>query len=119
VNDVQQELLRRLALSDEAVVAASLKTTLAAPDESSLAAETLALARVAALVTVDSPHACIHWAIDAALAAGAGERQIVDVLVAVAPIIGLARVRSAAPELALVLGYDLDQPSPARITPDG
>ena len=28
---------------------------------------------------------------------------------AVAPVVGLARVTSAAPELALALGYDVDQ----------
>jgi hypothetical protein len=32
----------------------------------------------------------------------------VGCLIAVAPIVGLARVVSAAPELALALGYDVD-----------
>ena len=46
--------------------------------------------------------------IDLALAAGACNDEIVGILIAVAPIVGLARVVSAAPELALALGYDLD-----------
>ena len=43
-----------------------------------------------------------------ALAAGASIDEIVGTLIAVAPTVGLARVVSAAPELALALGYDVD-----------
>ena len=46
--------------------------------------------------------------IDAARAAGADVDEIVGTLIAVAPTVGLARVVSAAPELALSLGYDVD-----------
>ena len=35
-------------------------------------------------------------------------QEIVGVLIAVAPTVGLARVVSAAPELALAIGYDVD-----------
>jgi alkylhydroperoxidase/carboxymuconolactone decarboxylase family protein YurZ len=113
VNADQQELLRRLALNDEAAAAASLQTVLAAAGDSSLDARTFALARVAALIAVESPRASVRWAVDSALAAGADDEEIVDVLRAVAPIIGLARVTSAAPGLALALGYDLDEPDTA------
>ena len=44
----------------------------------------------------------------AALAAGATEAEVVDVLLAVASTVGLARLVSAAPSLALGLGLDLD-----------
>ena len=44
-----------------------------------------------------------------AISLGATEEQIIDVLLAVAPVVGLARVTSAAPELALALGYDVFQ----------
>ena len=40
---------------------------------------------------------------------GATEEQIIDVLLAVAPVVGLARVTSSTPELALALGYDVYQ----------
>jgi len=43
------------------------------------------------------------------LAAGATAEDVVGTLVAVAPISGLARVVSAAPEVAVSLGYDLDR----------
>jgi 4-carboxymuconolactone decarboxylase len=50
-----------------------------------------------------------HWAADAALDAGATAEDVVGALIAVAPISGLARVISATPEVALAVGYDLDQ----------
>ena len=34
--------------------------------------------------------------------------EIVGTLIAVAPTVGIARVVSAAPELALALGYDVE-----------
>jgi 4-carboxymuconolactone decarboxylase len=43
-----------------------------------------------------------------ALASGATVDEIVGVLIAVAPTVGLARVVSAAPEVAVAIGYDID-----------
>ena len=43
-----------------------------------------------------------------AQAAGASVDEVVGSLIAVAPIVGLARVVSAAPVLALAIGYDVD-----------
>jgi hypothetical protein len=42
------------------------------------------------------------------LASGASIDEIVGTMIAVAPTVGLTRVVSAAPELALALGYDVD-----------
>ena len=47
--------------------------------------------------------------VDTAIAAGATAEEMVDTLTAVAPTVGLARVVSAAPGLALALGYDIDR----------
>jgi len=46
---------------------------------------------------------------------------VVATLVAVGPLVGLARVVSAAPELALALGYDLDADfeDPSGLSPTG
>lgn len=63
---------------------------------------------MAALIATEAALSSYQWAVDSALAAGASERDIVDVLVAVGPVVGLARVASAAPELALALGYDVE-----------
>ncbi len=45
---------------------------------------------------------------EAARAAGATDDEIVGVLIAVAPTVGLPRVVSAAPCVALALGYDVE-----------
>ena len=44
-----------------------------------------------------------------ALAAGLTAEEIVDILIEVAPTIGLARLVPGAVELALALGYDIDR----------
>ena len=46
--------------------------------------------------------------VDMALAAGASIDEIVGTLIAVAPDVGVVRAVSAAPELALALGYDVN-----------
>ena len=107
----QEELLRRLSLSDEGVAGAALGMTIGDPAASSLDVPTLALARVAALIASDAALPSYQWAVESALAAGASDSDIVDVLVAVAPTVGLARVAAAAPDLALALGYDLESPA--------
>ena len=111
VSPDQEELLRRLSLSDAGVTGGALGAMIGDPAPSSLDGPTLALARVAALVASDAALPSYQWAVDSALAAGAGDRDIVDVLVAVAPAVGLARAVAAAPELALALGYDLESPA--------
>jgi hypothetical protein len=103
----QEAFLRRLALCDETTVA-PIMTGAVPPDALGPEAQTLALARVAALIGAESPPASYQWAVESALAAGASEADIVDVLVTVAPIVGLARTTAAAPQLALALGYDID-----------
>lgn len=102
------ELLRRLALNDEGAAEAMLGSTLATPGPPGLDSRTHALTRVAALIAAESALASYLWAVDAALAAGASEDDVVDVLTAVAPIVGLARLSAAAPQLALALGYEVD-----------
>ncbi len=108
-----EELLRRLALNDERTAQATLGADLAPPAVSGLDAKTHALTRIAALIATEAALASYQWAVDSALSVGATDEDIVDVLASVAPIIGLARLTSAAPELALALGYDLESPGPS------
>ncbi len=51
-----------------------------------------------------------------ALEAGADEDDVVAVLLAIAPFVGVARLSSVAPAVALALDYDLDA---ALESPDG
>jgi 4-carboxymuconolactone decarboxylase len=105
------ELLRRLALNDEAATEATLGTVLCDRGVSGLDARTHALVRVAALIAAESAQASHSWAVDAALAAGASDDDIVDVA-AVAPIVGLARLSTAVPQLAVALDVADDPTEP-------
>jgi 4-carboxymuconolactone decarboxylase len=109
----QEELLRRLALNDVETLEATLGTILDHRASSTLDAKTHALARVAALVAAESAVSSYLWAVQSAIAAGASDDEIVDVLSAIAPIVGLARLAAAAPQLALALGYDVEAPPTA------
>lgn len=99
------ELLRRLAISD-ASLGHDLVPTSVQPDQ--LDPKTVALVRLGALVAVTGAVASYGAQADAAVEQGATEAEIVDVLVAVVSITGLPCVVTAAPKLALALGYDID-----------
>jgi alkylhydroperoxidase/carboxymuconolactone decarboxylase family protein YurZ len=70
--------------------------------------KTLALVRLAALVAAGGAVPSYGAQADAAVNAGATAAEIVDVLIAVIPVVGLPRAVAAAPKLALALGYDID-----------
>jgi alkylhydroperoxidase/carboxymuconolactone decarboxylase family protein YurZ len=44
------------------------------------------------------------------LAAGGSDDDIVAVILAVAPVVGAARINRASAEIATAIGYDLDLP---------
>jgi alkylhydroperoxidase/carboxymuconolactone decarboxylase family protein YurZ len=70
--------------------------------------KTAALVQVAALAAIGSPTVCLEWSATRALAAGASEDEITDVLLAIAPVAGLGRAVSAAPGVADAFGYDIE-----------
>ena len=78
---------------------------------STLGEKTQALLRIAALIAAESSPPSYQWAVSVALANGAGDDEIVGVLLSVAAVVGEARVTSAAPALASALGYELDPPA--------
>jgi 4-carboxymuconolactone decarboxylase len=98
-----QETLRRLAIFDERFVRAGL-----AGGPSVLDARTVALLQVAVSVAIGSSAVCLQWSTARALAAGATQDEVADVLLAIAPVAGLGRVVSAAPNVAAALGYDVE-----------
>jgi 4-carboxymuconolactone decarboxylase len=103
-----KDTLRSLAMNDEGFIERVLAMQLANIDASGLDPRTHALVRLGALVGMDAAPASYQWSASMALAAGATVDEIVGVLIAVAPTVGLARVVSAAPEVALAIGYDID-----------
>lgn len=102
------EILRKLALNDRGFVDTVLGMGHDTVDVSRLDQKTHALIRLAASLAVDARPSSYKSNIEVALAAGAQVDEIVGTLIAVAPVIGLARVVSDAPELALALGYDVE-----------
>jgi 4-carboxymuconolactone decarboxylase len=103
-----QEILRRLAIIDEGFVDDHVGRGLGVPGAWVLDPKTAALVRVGALAAIGSPPVCLEWSTTRALAAGATEDEIVDVLLAIAPVIGLGRVVGAARGVADALGYDIE-----------
>ena len=103
-----KETLRRLALNDERFVESVLGMGHDTVEASRLDQKTHALVRLGASVAIDAAPSSYQSNVEVALAAGANIDEIVGTLIAVAPTVGLARVVSAAPELALALGYDVE-----------
>ena len=103
-----KENLRKLTLNDERFVASVLGMGRNTVEVSQLDEKTHALVRLAASLAMDAALSSYQSTIERALAAGASLDEIVGTLIAVAPTVGLTRAVSAAPELALALGYDVD-----------
>jgi alkylhydroperoxidase/carboxymuconolactone decarboxylase family protein YurZ len=101
-----QEILRRLAVFDEGLTESGWEPLQA--ETSALDAKTVALLQVAVSVGIGSSAVCLQWSTARALAAGAAKDEIADVLLAIAPVAGLGRVVSAAPDVATALEYDID-----------
>jgi 4-carboxymuconolactone decarboxylase len=102
-----QETLRRLAMIDEGFVEDQAGLRPGPAGTSTLDPKTTALLLVGVSVAIGSPAVCLEWSAGRALAAGASEDEIADVLLAIAPVAGLGRVVCAAPEVAIALGYDI------------
>jgi alkylhydroperoxidase/carboxymuconolactone decarboxylase family protein YurZ len=102
-----QETLRRLAMIDEGFVEDQAGLKLDPATASALDPKTAALLQVGVSVALGAHAVCLEWSAGRALAAGASEEEIADVLLAIAPVAGLGRVVCAAPEVATALGYDI------------
>jgi 4-carboxymuconolactone decarboxylase len=111
-----QETLRRLAMIDEGFVEDWAGLRLGPASASALDPKTAALLQLAVSVALGSAAVCLEWSAGRALAAGASEDEIVEVLLAIAPVAGLGRVVCAAPDVATALGYDI---AAALEEPDG
>ena len=111
-----QEILRRLAILDEGFVEDQAGLGLGLPASRCLDPKTAALVQVGALAAIGSPAVCLEWSTTRALAAGATEDEVTDVLLAIAPVAGLGRLTDAVPGVAAALGYDVEA---ALVDPDG
>ena len=103
-----QEILRRLAIIDEGFVEGQAGLGLDPAELSALDPKTATLLQLAVLVAIGSSDGTLQWSTGRALAAGASEDEIAEVLLAIAPVAGLGRIATAAPGIAIGLEYDID-----------
>ena len=99
--------LRRLAMRDDRYIDTLLSEDRANATLAGIDPRSHALARIAALIALDAAPPSYMSAVEAGLEAGASYEEIVGTLIAVMPIVGVARIVSAAPNLGLALGYDV------------
>jgi 4-carboxymuconolactone decarboxylase len=90
---------------DERCVEDQAGLALGPAEGSSLDPKAAQLLRVGAAAAIGAAPVGLKWSTGRALAAGASEDEIADVLLAIAPVTGLGRIVSAAPEVAMALGY--------------
>lgn len=101
----QIQKLRRLALNDEGVTAHALSGTL---DEfHRLDSRTSALVRIAALISMAPDSSSYQWAMDQAMAAGVDDEQVFSALIAIAPIVGVARLTEGLTHLMEALELEV------------
>lgn len=106
--DHVDDLLRRLALNDERSVAFVLGGGRGAARDSRLDRKTQALVCVGALLSVGAATTSLRRTVELAQTSGATDEEIVGVLLAIGPVVGLARVVAEAPGLALALGFEIE-----------
>jgi hypothetical protein len=93
---------------DRPVLDTLTEITAASVVHGSLEAREHMLARLAALVAVDAPAASYVLNVDPASEVGVSLEDVQGVLVAVAPIVGTARVVSAATKITQALDFVID-----------
>lgn len=98
------DTLRGMAVGEPSVLEGLLGSRVENLDDSGLDARTYGLVRIAALIALDAPPASVVAEVACALAAGAAPEEMLGVLVAVGPQVGMPKVVAAAPELMLALG---------------
>ena len=90
--------------SDTPVLDLLAKMTVDSLEQSTLDAETIMVARIAALVALDAAPVSYLTNLEAAGEAGIDLEMLQGILIAIAPIVGTARVMSAASKVAEALG---------------
>jgi alkylhydroperoxidase/carboxymuconolactone decarboxylase family protein YurZ len=101
--------LRRLAVRDDRYIDTLLQADAGDASLAGLDQRSHALVKIAALVAADAAPPAYMNCVEAARGAGVSQDEIVGVLIAVLPLVGIARVVSAAPNLGLAMGYDVTE----------
>jgi 4-carboxymuconolactone decarboxylase len=101
------EILRRLAINDTSLV--QMANSDAGLDGTTLGPKAVVEVRFAALVAVGGAVPSFGALADAGVGVGLTAREMVDILLAIIPVVGPPRVVAAAPNVALALGYDVEE----------
>lgn len=102
----QTTMYRKMTIGDEALMSALFSG--AEGSAAVLGDRTGALVRLAALIVAGAEAPAYQQVVRDALNAGASPEHITAVLASVARVGGSAMVMSAAPKLAMALGYDVE-----------
>jgi alkylhydroperoxidase/carboxymuconolactone decarboxylase family protein YurZ len=78
-------------------------------EETGLDGRTFSLVKIAALIALDAPPASYMWQVANALDEGATPEDVLGVMRAVAPQVGMPKVVAAAPEIMVALGLSLPE----------
>jgi alkylhydroperoxidase/carboxymuconolactone decarboxylase family protein YurZ len=93
--------------SDTPVLDTLAAMTVDSIERCGLEENTLVLIRLAALAAMDAPAISYLAHVDPAVKANLTSEQLQDVLVAIAPVVGTARVMSAATHITEALGFSI------------
>jgi 4-carboxymuconolactone decarboxylase len=107
VKEATAAQLSGLALEDPDVLASMLEMQLHNLEASGLDPRAYSLVKIATLIALDAPQSSYMAQVGFALEAGLEPDEILKVLVAVSPQIGMPRAVAAAPKLMLALGLDI------------
>jgi hypothetical protein len=91
--------------ADTPVIDTLADITAASVEHNSLPMRELMLARLAALIAVDAPPASYLANAEAAVDSGVTAEDVQGIMIAVAPIVGTARVVSAGGKILRALGF--------------
>ena len=99
--------LCKIAIADDRYVEEVLSNDRANLTASTLEAKAHALVRLGALIAIVAVAPAYMWTLEAARRAGASDDELVGCLLAALPMLGVARIVSAAPKLGLAMGFDV------------
>ena len=99
--------LCKIAIADDRYVEEILSNDRTNLTASGLDAKAHALVRLGALIAIDAETPAYMWTLEAARRAGASDDELVGCLLAALPMLGVARIVSAAPKLGLAMGFDV------------
>ena len=109
VDDSTRDLLIGLAMSKPELLLEGIEAREDWQQKSGLDPRSFSLVKLAALIALDAPPSSYLWQVGNALDAGCTPEDLVGVLHAIAPQVGMPKIVAAAPELMVALGIALPE----------